>query len=146
LTRQFAAVFSGQLKLRPRQTLLDQPARQVSEKGFGAMRNELSLLPGGGLTPRDAVRGSRAISRVHFGGELRQTVIDVECQVSGAKLDAVGAMTGQAMRDIGQVAQLEVAVARAVPLAIGRVALLAEQHALLAADEVSRLHSRLRCK
>ncbi len=99
-----------------------------------------------GVLAGDARRTGRTLSRINASGPLRQATVDVEADVSFAKLEAVTALTGHALSAVARVAQAEAALALTVPAASGRLAFIAEHHMLAAAEVLDELRYRVRNK
>lgn len=106
------------------------------------MSNELTQFTGG-LVARDS-RTGRALSRINASGQLRQATVDVEADVTMAKLEAITAVTGQALGAVARVAQAETALAQNFPGASGRLAFIAQQHMLAAGEVLNELRYRVR--
>ena len=109
------------------------------------MSYELAPLTGG-LPARDARRSGRALSRVQASGQIRQAVIDVEADVTMAKLEAITTTTGHALASVARVAQAETALALNFPGASGRLAFIADQHMLAVGEVLNELRYRVRNK
>lgn len=107
------------------------------------MANELALLTSGVLA-RDVRGTGRTISRIESNGLVRQTAVDVEADIVVHKIEVQTSALGAGLGAIGRVAQAVTAIEQLAPQASGRLTMLAEQHALTIADEVDRLHQRLR--
>ena len=99
--------------------------------------------PNTGLS-RDARRAGRSISRYQSGGQVRTAVVDVETDVTIAKVEAVTAATGSAMTNVVRVAQAQHQLELLAPDAAGRLAYLAETHALAMGDLLQDLRRDLR--
>jgi hypothetical protein len=93
---------------------------------------------------RNVKRASREISRTNAVGQVRMNSVDSEAEVAGAKVDAYSMTTGQALVSVAKVAQTEQALVTQVPLASGRLAFIAERHALAVGEILDHLQSRLR--
>jgi len=79
---------------------------------------------------RDARRASRSISRYQAGGHIRVATTDVETDVTIAKIDSGTAVIGHGMGAIVRVAQAQKHLELLAPEASGRLAMLADDHAL----------------
>lgn len=97
--------------------------------------------PGGLSTTRDLRRAGRAVSRHRADGQIAVSGIDTVTDVSGAKIDSGTAVIGQAMGAVVRVAQAQKHLELLAPEASGRLALLADSHAL-AMSEVAADHFR----
>src|SRR5579884_3498795 len=93
------------------------------------MSSELIPFLSSGLD-RNVKRAVREISRTNAVGQVRMNSVDSEADVAGAKVDAYSASTGQALVSVAKVAQAEQALVTQVPMASGRLAFIAERHAL----------------
>ena len=82
------------------------------------------------LLPRDARRGSRAISRMSGHGLVRRSSVDAETDVTFAKTDSITAVAGTMLNDIARVAQAQAQYELLVPQASARLNMVAESHAL----------------
>jgi hypothetical protein len=107
------------------------------------MTSEMALFTSGALA-RDAQRTSRVLSRIEADGLLRQSAVDVETDVTIAKMDGETLATGTGLGEIGRVAQIQMALEQLTPQASGRLNPLAEDHALAMRDEFHQLRRRLR--
>ena len=96
--------------------------------------NNLSPYGSADLLPSDARRAGRAVSRYQTGGQLRTAQVDVDTDVAIGKAEAVTAVTGAAMANVVRVAQAQRHLEQLAPEASGRLALLADDHALTMAD------------
>ena len=96
---------------------------------------------------RDARRAGRVISRHQSGGQVRTVVVDVNTDVTMAKVEALTAATGSAMTNVVRVAQAQHQLELLAPDAAGRLAYLAylaETHALAMGDLMQDLRRDLR--
>jgi len=94
--------------------------------------------------PRDARRAGRAISRYQVNGQVKVARLDTEADVTAAKGDIYTAATGNAMASVVRVAQGQRALEQLAPEASGRLALLADDHALTMAEILGDLRRELR--
>lgn len=88
-------------------------------------------------------RTGREISRVVANTEVAVVHTAAIAQVESAKLDALTALTGQAMQGVAMVSQLEQSLVAAVPHASGRLQAIADMHALSSAEVVAGAPRRL---
>lgn len=107
------------------------------------MSTELTPFTYGALD-RNVKRASREIARTNALGQIRMNSVDSEADVASAKVDAYSAATGQTLVSVAKVAQAEQALVAQVPLASGRLAFIAERHALAVGEILDHLQSRLR--
>ena len=98
------------------------------------MSSNLSPYGSADLLPSDARRAGRAISHYQTGGQLRTAQVDVDTDVAIGKAAAATAVTGAAMGNVVRVAQAQRQLEQLAPEASGRLALLADDHALTMAD------------
>ena len=82
-----------------------------------------------GLT-RDARRTARTVSRYQAQGQAAIAGLDVQTDTSLAKLDNLTATTGHAIGVIVRVAQAQRQLEQMAPEASGRLAMIADDHAL----------------
>lgn len=94
--------------------------------------------------PRDARRTGRAVSRYQAHGQVRIAQTDVDTDVAIAKGDSYTAATGAAMGNVIRVAQAQRQLEQLAPEASGRLAMLADEHALTMADNLAELRRSLR--
>lgn len=92
--------------------------------------SDLQPLQSMGLLVRDARRSSRVISRASSTGVVRRAVVDVETDVTIAKVDSTTAIVGVMMNDIARVAQAQAQFELLVPQASARLNMVADNHAL----------------
>ena len=95
---------------------------------------------------RDARRVSRAISRYQFGGQVRTGQVDVDTDVALTKVEALTATTGAAMGGVVRVAQAQKTLEQLAPETSGRLAFLADSHAMAMSDLLADLRRDLRRK
>jgi hypothetical protein len=79
---------------------------------------------------RDSRRAGRQISRQGAHTQLRLAGIDYETDVTIGKEESVTAATGNAMGQVVRIAQLQAHLETIAPTASGRLAVLADNHAL----------------
>ncbi len=82
------------------------------------------------LLPTDGRRAGKAVSRYEAQGLVRVAGIDIETDVSLAEVASVTAVTGSAMGAVVRVAQAQKHLELIAPEASGRLAILADDHAL----------------
>ena len=109
------------------------------------MSYDITRWEAGGLD-RDHRRTSRVISRVASGGQIRQAQVEVEADVTAAKIDAITGATGLGLGAVAKVAQAEQALMQNFPTASGRLAFIAERHMLAVGDVLDELHYQVRRK
>lgn len=108
------------------------------------MSSALSPYGGGGLLPSDARRAVRAISRYQTDGQVRLARVDTDTDVAIGTAEAYTHATGSAMGNVVRVAQAQRQLEQLAPEASGRLALLADDHALAMADILAGLRRDLR--
>ena len=87
--------------------------------------------PGGGsLSNRSSRSLSRALADVHAGSAVQVARIEAAVARHESVVDGVTAIAGAAMRHVAMVSQAEQQLAQAVPMASGRLAAVADMHAL----------------
>jgi hypothetical protein len=98
----------------------------------------------GGSAPllRDSRRAARQISRYQAQAQIRIAGTDTETDVSIAKVDSTTAVAGSAMTSVTRVAVAVKHLELQAPEASGRLAMLADMHALNVA-EVMADHQRI---
>lgn len=101
-------------------------------------------LYGSNLPTRPSRRSMRVFEQLTTNGQVRQTAVDVEADVTFDKIDAITATTGAAMGAVTKVAQAQAAMEQLVPQASGRLNFIADMHAAAMADELDRQHQRMR--
>jgi hypothetical protein len=106
--------------------------------------DSLTTYGGGAALPSDARRASRAISRYQAHGQVSIAKADTDTDVTIAKGAAYTAATGAAMGNVIRVAQGQRALEQLAPEATGRLALLADEHALTMSDLLADLRRDLR--
>lgn len=89
----------------------------------------------------DSRRAGRLVSRYQAQGQTSVALTDVLTDTAIAKSDSVTAVTGQAMSNVVRVAQAQQNFELLVPAASGRLAMLADDHAL-AMVELTADHRR----
>ncbi len=108
------------------------------------MPSHLSPYGASDLLPSDARRTGRAVSKYQAGGQVRLSGVDTDTDVAIGKADAYTAATGNAMGDIVRVAQGQRHLEQLAPEASGRLAMIADDHALTMADILGDLRRDLR--
>lgn len=98
------------------------------------------------MLARDARRTGRAVSRYASDAEIRTTQVDYETDVALSKVDGLTAVTGHAMGGVVRVAQGQKHLELLAPEASGRLAMLADDHALGCMDITSDHRRALRRK
>jgi hypothetical protein len=98
----------------------------------------------GELLPSDARRAGRAVSRYQAHGQVSIAKADTDTDVTIAKGDGYTAATGSAMGNVVRVAQAQRQLEQLAPEASGRLAMLADDHALSMADFLGELRRDLR--
>ena len=94
------------------------------------------------LSPGDGRRVARAVSRSYAMSAVRSTDIQDETDVMLDKVDATTTLTGHAMGAVVRVAQAQQHLEVLAPGASGRLALLADNHALIVAElQVDHVHA-----
>jgi hypothetical protein len=89
-------------------------------------------------------RTGQTVSRLHSGGMIRQTSVDIEGDVIGAKIDAISMETARGLNAVCRVAQAQTALEQLVPQASGRLNVIADAHVLAVAETLDDLNYRLR--
>lgn len=108
------------------------------------MSNLIPYASSGALSARDARRLARVRSDRSVSRELRGQDVDVETDVAIDKVQNVTMATGAAMTAIVNVATAQQNLEQLAPAASGRLALLADSHALEMAETLADLRLRLR--
>lgn len=120
---------------------------QGEEEARDKMQTDIQSYQGSqALLPSDGRRAGRAISRYEAQGRVRVAGMDVETDVSLAKVDSLTAVTGQAMGAVVRVAQGQKHLEQLAPESSGRLAMLADDHALGLMDVTSDHRRALRRK
>ena len=101
------------------------------------MSNDLTPYVGGDLLPRDGRRAARTISRYQAQTQVRVAGVDQETDTTLAKVESSTAVSGQAMASVVRVAQLHKQLETLAPEASGRLAMLADGHAISMVEIVS---------
>jgi hypothetical protein len=107
------------------------------------LNTDLSLY-GGSAMSRATRSAARTVSRHNADGQVRSNRVDVETDVSLAKIDCQTALTGQAMTAITRVALAQKHLEMQVPEASGRLALIADDHALACVETIGDHRRALR--
>ena len=108
------------------------------------MSNIQHYIGGQSLSPRDARRLDRTLTGHQVSREVRQSKTDIEVDVAINKLQGVTMATAAGMQAIVQVANVQQACEQLAPGAAGRLALLADMHAIDVADTVKDVWRRTR--
>jgi hypothetical protein len=108
------------------------------------MSNIQKYVGGQGLAPRDARRLDRSLIGHQVGREIRQSRSDVEVDVAISKIQGLTMATGAGMQSIVQVATAQQSMEQMAPSASGRLAMLADMHALDVADTLQDVRHRMR--
>lgn len=108
------------------------------------MSTDLNLYGGSDLLPSDARRVGRATSRHHAAARVRVAGVDTDTDVAIGKADAYTQATGNAAGNVVRVAQAMRHLELLAPEASGRLALLADDHALAMAEILGDLRRDLR--
>lgn len=98
------------------------------------------------LNVGDSKRVGRAISRGHAITTIRCNNIEDETDVELGKVDATTTVTTYGMGAVVRVAQVQQHAETMAPAASGRLAMLADNHALIVGDMQVAHARRLRCK
>lgn len=98
----------------------------------------------GGVPSRPARRAARAISQHRMSTAVQVSGIDAVTDVAMAKEDAYTAATGTAMGAVVRVAQAQRHLETLVPEASGRLAMLADDHALAMSELLTDYRRQLR--
>lgn len=106
--------------------------------------SEVMRYQSGGLLPSDARRSGRAISRMQAGSSVRLSRVDVEVEETIAKEDGYTDAAGSASADVIRLAQLHKQLELTAPEASGRLALIADVHALTMVDLLGDLRRNMR--
>lgn len=91
----------------------------------------------GTLTPIDARRVGRSLSRLEGQSALDTARVDYVAELQAAKVEASAQVAGRAMQAVALVTQLEQQLAQTVPLAASRLQAIGDMAALAAADVVA---------
>ncbi len=86
------------------------------------------------LSPSDGRRVAKSVSRGYAISTVRSADVQDETDVMLDKVDAATAVTGQAMGAVLRVAQAQQHMEALAPAASGRLALLADNHAVVLAE------------
>ncbi len=106
--------------------------------------NDIQTFGGGSrmLSPGDGKRVARTVSRGYAIATVRCNDVQDETDVMLDKLDALTTVAGHAMGGVVRVAQAQQHMEALAPAASGRLALLADNHAVVMA-EMQADHSRV---
>src|SRR4051812_5182096 len=99
--------------------------------------SEIDIINTSSAAPRDARRAGRVVSRYQAHGQVLIAQTDVDTDVAIAKGDSYTAATGSAMGNVIRVAQAQRQLEQLAPEASGRLAMLADEHALTMADNLA---------
>lgn len=83
-----------------------------------------------GLTPRSARTLGRQLAGIQAGAIVDAARIDAAVQRREVATDGVTAVTGRALQHVAMVSEAEQSLSQAVPHASGRLAAVADAHAL----------------
>lgn len=94
---------------------------------------------------RRLARGSGSmLAAIETRATLKRMQIAQEAAIHADMADAIGAVAGRAMQDVALLSQMEQQLAQTVPMASGRLALIADSAALSLAEVVHDAAYRLR--
>lgn len=93
---------------------------------------------------RDSIRAGRAVSRRQADNQVRLSGVDGETDLAIEKITSITDATGQAMGAVVRVAQVQKQLEQLAPEASGRLAMLADDHALTLVDVMADLRRQLR--
>lgn len=108
------------------------------------MSDLIPYSPGGDLLGTDVRRAARAVSRYQACGQVRVAKVDTDTDVAIAKGHAYTQATGNAASNVIRVAQAVKTLEQLAPEASGRLAMLADDHALAMAEILADLRRDLR--
>lgn len=91
---------------------------------------QLPIHAGSALTPRTARVAGRMLANIQVGAMVDLARIDAAVQRREAATDGITAVTARAMQHVALVSQSEQSLALTVPNASGRLAAVADAHAL----------------
>lgn len=111
---------------------------------MSANLSPLSNLGRSELLPSDVRRGGRAISRGRLATQVRVARVDDDVDEAIARADGYTTATGAASADVLRVARLHKELETLAPEVSGRLALLADDHALTMVDILGGLRRDLR--
>lgn len=107
--------------------------------------NDIERYTGSGeLLGTDVRRAARAVSRYQAAGQVRVAKCDTDTDVAIAKGQAYTQATGSAASNVIRVAQAVKTLEQLAPEASGRLAMLADDHALAMAEFLADLRRDLR--
>jgi hypothetical protein len=106
--------------------------------------SEITSYTGGAAISRDSRRASREIARGRIGSQIATARTDNATDVAMAKIDNLSLATGNAMQQVTRVAQAQRQLELMVPEAAGRLAFLADDHALGCAEVLGDLRRDMR--
>jgi hypothetical protein len=110
------------------------------------MTGDLAPYDASSLALRDSRRAARQISRYEARSQMRIASTDTETDVSIAKIDSTTAVTGSATMAVTRVGLAIKSLEMQAPEVSGRLALLADMHAINVAEVMSDHQRKLRCK
>jgi hypothetical protein len=93
---------------------------------------------------RDSRRAARSISRIEAQTQMRLASIDHETDTSIAKVESHTTVVGRGMTAVVQVAQAQKQLETLAPEASGRLAMLADAHALILTEIMASHQQALR--
>jgi len=108
------------------------------------MSSDLTPYATGVLLPADARRAGRAVSRHQSVSHVRVAAADADADAAMGKAAALTSAVGSAMGDVVRVAQAQRTLEQLAPEASGRLAMLADDHALAMTDILAELRRDLR--
>ncbi len=86
----------------------------------------------------------RGLADLEDRAQIMSAHIETSAEVQARRADAIGAVAGRAMQDAALLSQMEQQLAQTVPMASGRLALIADSAALALAEVVHDAAYRLR--
>ena len=108
------------------------------------MSNIEPFVAGRQLAPRQARRLERSVTGMQITRQLRGVQVDTETDVAIDKIQNATLATGAGMAAVVNVAQAQQSLEQLAPAASGRLALIADSHALDVADTLAGLRCSLR--
>lgn len=96
------------------------------------------------LLPRDARSTTRTNSRTHAGALARMSKVDADADLARAKLGAYTDTVGEGMAEVTRISRLQEHLEQLSPAASGRLAFLADEHAVGVANTLNDLRRDLR--
>jgi hypothetical protein len=110
----------------------------------GEHMSDIQLYRSSGLSPRDVRRAGQELARLDRQTDYSVAKIEAAAEVQARRADAIGAVAGRALQDVALLSQMEQQLAQTVPMASGRLAVIADSAALALADVVQDSAYRLR--